>query len=94
MNKTVLTLIVRTTAILLLIPFFAMTFTDEINWTVSDFAVMAALLLFTGVSLVFVFKKVKSLTNRVIVCGAVLFAFLLVWAELAVGLFGSPFAGS
>jgi hypothetical protein len=31
---------------------------------------------------------------RILIIGLILILFLLVWAELAVGIFGTPFAGS
>jgi hypothetical protein len=37
---------------------------------------------------------VKKTSHRIILCGLLLLALLLVWAELAVGIFGTPFAGS
>lgn len=39
-------------------------------------------------------SQVKSLQNSILIYGAVVIAFLLIWAELAVGIFGTPFAGS
>jgi hypothetical protein len=80
--------------ILLLIPFVAMQFTNEINWNIADFIIMGILLLVTGLLCELVLRRVKSLTNRIIICGIVLFTLFLVWAELAVGIFGTPFAGS
>jgi hypothetical protein len=41
----------------------------------------------------FVMRKVKKNTHRIIICFALLFLLLLIWAELAVGIFGSPVAG-
>ena len=35
---------------LLLIPDFAMKFTDEVNWTALDFTVMGTMLLVTGIA--------------------------------------------
>ncbi len=81
-------------AILLLIPFVAMQFTNEVNWTVSDFVVMGLLLLATGISFEFIMTSITSNLYRILVFAAVLAAFLLIWAELAVGIFGTPFAGS
>ena len=80
--------------ILLLIPFIAMQFTSEVNWTSGDFLVMGALLLVTGLVCEFALRQMKTLTSRILVCGVVLFDLFLVWAELAVGVFGTPFAGS
>jgi Kef-type K+ transport system membrane component KefB len=86
--------IVLIVALLLLIPFIAMQLTNEVNWTLSDFIIMAILLLSTGLLCELVMRKVKSNQSRLLICGTVLLAFLIIWAELAVGLFGSPLAGS
>lgn len=87
-------IIISIVAFLLLIPFLAMQFTDEVNWSLFDFAVMGILLLSTGILLDLVLRKVKTVQNRLLVGFVVLLAFFLIWAELAVGIFGSPFAGS
>ena len=92
-NKRLLGIILLVPA-LLLIPFFAMQFTNEVNWDSTDFFVMGTLLLVTGLACEFVLRKVKTFERRLIVVGVVLFAFFLIWAELAVGIFGSPLAGS
>lgn len=86
--------IVLTVAIMLLIPFIAMQFTNEVNWSVSDFMVAAVLLLGTGLLCELVMRKVKNIKTRLAICGVILLALLIIWIELAVGIFGSPFAGS
>ncbi|MDO9633627.1 MAG: hypothetical protein Q7J05_01110 [Paludibacter sp.] len=94
MKNKRLIIILITIAILLLIPFIAMQFTSEVNWELNDFIIMGFMLLFTGLSCELILRKVKSVKNRLLICGVILFAFLLVWAELAVGIIGTPFAGS
>lgn len=89
-----LSLIILTVVTLLMIPFIAMQFSTEVNWSGFDFAVMGMLLLGTGLTIEFFLRKVRSTTYRLAICAGVIFAFLLVWAELAVGIFGTPFAGS
>ncbi len=89
-----LTGIVLTVALLLLIPLIAMQFTDEVDWSVFDFVVMGILLLGTGFMCELVMRKVKKPGLRIITCGAFLVVLFLIWAELAVGIFGTPFAGS
>lgn len=79
---------------ILLIPFTAMRLTNEMNWSITDFTVAGALLFGTGLFLDQVAKKVKNKSQRIIVIITIIITFLLVWAELAVGLFGTPFAGS
>ena len=79
---------------LLLIPFIAMQFSSEVVWTVSDFIIMGILLLVTGLGIDLVLRKVSSNKNRLIIGGIILAVFFMIWAELAVGVFGTPFAGS
>lgn len=94
MKNKRLTIILASVAILLLIPFVTMQFTNEVNWDIMDFAIMGVLLLGTGLLCELILRKVKSIKHRIIICGVVLFMFFLVWAELAVGVFGTPFAGA
>lgn len=63
-------------------------------WTLSDFIIMGVLLFGTGLLLSFAFSKVKNFNQRIIIGCIILLAFFLIWAELAVGIFGTPFAGS
>lgn len=79
--------------LLLLIPFIAMEFTDEVIWTIFDFVVMGSLLLITGFLCEYVLRKVNKKERRIALCFVILVAFLLLWAELAVGIFGTPISG-
>ena len=79
---------------LLLIPLIVMQFSDEVYWTLFDFIVAGVLLLVTGTSIELIISKVKRINAQLIIICAVLMLFLLIWAELAVGILGSPFAGS
>jgi uncharacterized protein YybS (DUF2232 family) len=92
-NKRLL-LILAIVVLLLLVPLVAMQFTDEVNWNLFDFLVMGVLLLATGLACELIFRRFKTFKSRVLICGTVLLVFFLLWAELAVGIFGSPFAGS
>lgn len=92
-NKS-LKIILTAVAILLLIPFIAMQFTDEVSWTIFDFIVMGVLLLSTGFLCELTIRKVTKIKHRIVLCIVILAAFLIIWAELAVGIFGTPFAGS
>jgi hypothetical protein len=71
-----------------------MQFTNAVDWDITDFTVMGILLFGTGLLCELVMRKTKRIKTRIIICGAILFAFFLIWAELAVGVFGTPFAGS
>jgi hypothetical protein len=79
---------------LLTLPLVAMQFTAEVRWSVGDFVVMGLLLLGLGLSIELVLKKIKSTSKRWFYLGVVLLIFILIWTELAVGIFNSPWAGS
>jgi hypothetical protein len=86
--------ILLTVAFILLIPLTAMQFTSEVDWSLFDFVIMGGLLLGTGILCELVLRNVKSMKSRIIVIAVLLVALFLIWAELAVGIFGTPFAGS
>lgn len=82
------------TAALLLIPLVAMQFTSEVNWDETDFIVMGTLIFSIGLAFILIAQTLKSTKARFILAFTLGTAFFLIWAELAVGIFGSPFAGS
>ena len=94
MNNKRLIGIVLTIAFLLLIPLIAMQFTGEVNWTLLDFVIAGVLLLSTGLICEFVLRMVKKIEYRIAICAVILAALVLIWIELAVGIFGTPFAGT
>ncbi len=89
-----LTVIVLTIALILCIPLIAMQFTNEVNWNLADFVVMGILLLGTGLLCELTYRKIKHNDYRLVIIAIILIALFLIWAELAVGIFGTPFAGS
>jgi len=80
--------------LVLLIPAIAMQFSEEVKWSLKDFLVAGILLLIAGLSCEWILQRIKKKRDRILLCAGVFFLFLLVWAELAVGIFGTPFAGS
>lgn len=70
-----------------------MQFTDEVNWTLGDFVVAGFLLFVTGLMLDMIIRKVNKFEYRIILYVVLLAIFFLIWAELAVGILGTPFAG-
>jgi len=76
---------------LLLIPLIAMQFTDEVNWTIIDFVIAGGLLFGAGVISEIVLRKINSLNHKVGLLSAILIIVILIWIELAVGIFGSLF---
>ncbi|WP_337873530.1 hypothetical protein [Ignavibacterium sp.] len=94
MKNKRLFIIIVTASFLLAIPVIAMQFTNEVDWNLFDFVIMGALLFGTGLSIDFILRKVKTVKNKIIICGVIIILFFLIWAELAVGILGTPFAGS
>lgn len=77
-------------ALLLLTPWVAMRFTDEVAWTGGDFVVFGALLLFACLAFEAMARTARlprHLAASVLAIGT---AFLLVWANLAVGIVEEP----
>jgi predicted membrane channel-forming protein YqfA (hemolysin III family) len=74
-------------ALILIVPLVAMQFTDEVNWTRSDF-IVAGLLLF-GSALIYELatNNMTNTKNRLAVGIVVAAVLLWLWAELAVGVF-------
>jgi len=88
-----LSIIVFIVALILSIPMIAMQFTDEVNWTLADFVVAGVLLLGTGLLFELVIRKVHQPKYRSVFYVILLVILLLIWTELAVGIFGTPFGG-
>ena len=93
-EKKRLSTLLTLAAFILLIPLIAMQFTEEVKWTLTDFIIAGGLLFGTGFAIEVTLRKLKKDTSRVMVLAAVLIVFLMIWAEMAVGIFGSPIAGS
>ena len=86
-NKNIIR-IVLATAFVLLLPLLAMQITDEVVWSLADFAVAAVLLVGTGLMYELVARKGDSVAYRAAVGVALAAALLLVWLILAVGVLG------
>lgn len=78
----------------LLVPLVANQISDQVNWNIMDFIIMGLLLIFTGYLIQRVIKKIKSKLKKVVFISLILLIFLLLWAEMAVGIFNSPISGS
>ena len=76
-----------------MIPLLAMQFTEDVNWSIYDFVVMGFLLLFFSLGIDVTMKTVKNENIKILYVVLTILIFLLIWAELAVGIFGSHFAG-
>lgn len=70
--------------LLLLIPFVAMQFSTEVNWSIMDFLVAGTMLLITVLIIEFILRKAK--TSKTLYILATVTVLILLWIQLAVGL--------
>lgn len=77
---------------ILLIPAIATMVSEEVNWGIMDFFISFVLL--TGVifAIQWVYEKLPK-RYRLGIIVIIILAFILLWAELAVGILGTPLAG-
>ena len=75
------------TLILLLIPLIGTFVSDEVNWGLMDFVVGGILIYSAGAFVILVLHYIKSPAFRILLSFIIIALFLLVWAELAVGIF-------
>jgi hypothetical protein len=94
MNKSNLIRSILAAELILLIPFVAMFFTEEVDWKVPDFIIVGILLAGIGYAYRLIVDGIKSSTKQVAIGIMLAAVIILIWIELAVGIFGSPFAGS
>ena len=94
MTKKSLAIIISVTVILLLIPLIAMQLSNDVQWKTSDFLMAAILLLSAGIATDLIIRKVQKKESKIVLILAILVIIAIIFIELAVGLFDSPFAGS
>jgi hypothetical protein len=87
-NKRLIAILL-TAGFFLLIPLIA-----RFPWGPFDFIVAGVLLFGTGIAIEIALRMIKRFEYRVAACIAILIGLAVVWAELAVGIFGTPIAGS
>jgi hypothetical protein len=76
-------------ACVLALPFIAMRFTSEVNWSAADFLAMGIMLAVVCGVVELVVRLSGSWAYRIAVFAAIGSAFLITWANLAVGIVGS-----
>jgi len=92
-NKRIFSILIAV-LLLLMVPLIAMQFTTAVKWTGFDFAVAGVLLLGSGLVAELVMRNVGNKNFKAGLVAIILIALFLVWAELGVGVFGTPFAGN
>jgi hypothetical protein len=80
--------------LLLLFPLVGTLVSNEVNWSFFDFIVMGILILSMSFGIKQVVMTTKNTNYRILIIGMILLVFILIWVELAVGIFDTPFAGN
>jgi hypothetical protein len=78
---------------LLLLPLVGDLVSSEVHWSLFDYSVMALLLTVTGLIAILVYNRFKNSKLKFLYYVVIALIFVLIYIELAVGLFGSPIAG-
>jgi len=94
MNKKIFSRILFVVILLLCIPFFAMQFNGSVHWSLGDFILMGLLLMGLGISIKLILNRIKNRKKSLLYIWILIILFLLIWAELAVGIFNTPFVGA
>ncbi|MFY1046811.1 hypothetical protein [Chryseobacterium sp. GP-SGM7] len=81
-------------ALLLAAAFLGNIFVEGFNWSEFDFLAAGILLFGTAGLISLVRALVKNKNYKIIISLVIVAILVLVWMELAVGIFGTPFAGS
>ncbi|MEL6300034.1 MAG: hypothetical protein AAFV47_10730 [Pseudomonadota bacterium] len=76
------------TLAVLLVPLVAMQYTTEVNWQLGDFVAFGVLFFAAGSCGLFVLRRFAG-RQKIVLFALAMSAFVLLWAELAVGVFTS-----
>jgi len=86
--------VLLTTLAVLLIPLVLTLTISDFNWDVFDFVVGGMLIFSFGIFLTMLWKAKKSRRQKHLFFWIGIVVLLLIWMELAVGIFGTPFSGN
>jgi hypothetical protein len=67
---------------------------SSVHWSLGDFILMGLLLMGLGISITLILNRIKNRKKSLVYIWILIILFLLIWTELAVGIFNTPFAGS
>lgn len=82
------------TILLLLIPLVLNLTLSDFDWSLLDFVVAGILFFLLGISIEIIRKSKLFQKRKTLYIILVIVFFVLVWMELAVGIFNTPFGGN
>lgn len=94
MKFNIIKLIFIIVCCILMIPLIASQFNPDVNWDIQDYVIAAAILLGAGFLINVAFNRLKTVKHRTLIIIILFVLLLLLWAEMGVGIFGSPITGS
>ena len=80
------------TLLVLAIPALAMILPDQVKWSFLDFCIMGMLIFALSVTILFIQRFLSNRKKWAYIL-FVTILFIILWAELGVGIFDSPIAG-
>lgn len=88
LSKPKRVLLIALLTLTILSVFLVATFvSSEVNWSPFDFIVGGTLIFSFGLLINFILLKVKERKFKIFLSAGVILIFLIIWAELAVGIF-------
>ena len=94
MKLRILKIILITVFFILMIPLVASQLNSDVNWDIQDYIIAGLILFGAGFLIHIAFNRLKTVKHRTIIIIVLFVLLLLLWAEMGVGIFGSPIAGS
>lgn len=94
MKKTPNRAALKAVALLLAFILLADLTTEEMRWSAFDYLLAIVLLTSVAFLVIYIRRKLTSPRSRIAATIILAILFILVWGELAVGLFGTPWAGN
>lgn len=80
--------------LLLVITLIANYNSSSFNWTTSDFVIAGVILISLSIGIEVVLRSIKKKEHKPLIIFLLFTVFILLFMELAVGIFGSPLAGN
>ncbi|CAD7802474.1 hypothetical protein CHRY9390_00934 [Chryseobacterium aquaeductus] len=81
-------------SLLMVAAFISNNFVEGFNWTGSDFLIATVLLFGTASFIYMIVSSKLSVRAKTIISIVIILTLVIIWVEMAVGLFGSPIAGN
>ena len=92
-NKRLL-IILLLIGVILMFPLIGSQINPEIKWTLNDFLIAGFILITGGLIVEFILRKIKKKSYKALLIVCIFAIIFLLFVEIAVGLFGTQWAGN